>query len=44
MLFLDTGFFKGLIDERDRYHDKALKINDYLENSNECTVINTTVL
>ena len=44
MLFLDSGYFKGLIDSKDRYHKEALKINDYLEKSNECTVINTTVL
>lgn len=44
MIFLDTGYFKGLMDCKDVHHDAALKINEYLEESNETTVINTTVL
>lgn len=44
MIFLDTGYFKGLMDSKDNHHDEALKIEDYLNKSNETTVINTTVL
>lgn len=44
MIFLDTGYFKGLIDEKDVHHETALNIKDYLNYSNETTVINTTVL
>lgn len=32
------------MDKKDMHHDEALKIEDYLDNSNEKTVINTTVL
>jgi predicted nucleic acid-binding protein len=44
MIFLDTGYFKGLMDSRDAHHKDALNIRDYLDESNETTVINTTVL
>ena len=44
MIFLDTGYFKGILDSKDNHHKEALKIEDYLKNSNETTVINTTVL
>ena len=44
MIFLDTGYFKGLFDKKDAHHANALKIKDYLDDSNETTVINTTVL
>ena len=45
MIFLDTGYFKGLMDKKDKNHKNALKIRDYLDNyNNETTVINTTVL
>lgn len=44
MYFLDTGYFKGLMDINDIHHETALKIADFLKDSNECTVINTTVL
>ncbi|WP_298499585.1 type II toxin-antitoxin system VapC family toxin [uncultured Methanobrevibacter sp.] len=43
MIFLDTGYFKGLLDKKDRHHKDAL-INEFLVDSNETTVINTTVL
>lgn len=44
MIFLDTGYFKGLYDKNDLHHKNALEIKDFLDNSNETTVINTTVL
>ena len=44
MYFLDTCYFKGLMDSKDKNHKDALKIEDYLIDSNEKTVINTTVL
>ncbi len=44
MFFLDTGYFKGVMDEKDKHHNDSLKIKKYLEDSNETTVINTTVL
>lgn len=44
MYFLDTGYFKGLMDEKDIHHETALRIKDFLKDSNESTVINTTVL
>lgn len=44
MLFLDTGFFKGMMDDKDIHHKEALEIKEYIENSKEHTVINTTVL
>ncbi len=44
MIFLDSSYFKALNDIKDYYHDESLKIKNYLTNSNETTVINTTVL
>lgn len=44
MYFLDTGYFKGLMDSKDKNHNNALKIEEWLINSHEKTVINTTVL
>lgn len=44
MIFLDTCYFKGLMDERDVHHNDALKINDFINDLGEKTVINTTVL
>lgn len=44
MIFLDTGYFKGIMDSKDNNHDAALKIENYLKGSNETTVINTTGL
>ncbi len=44
MIFLDTGYFKGLYDKKDPHHDDALSIKDYINTYNELTVINTTVL
>ena len=44
MIFLDTGYFKGLFDEKDAHHEDALKIDGFLNDLNETTVINTTVL
>lgn len=44
MIFLDTGYFKGLMDKKDIHHQDSLKIKEYLDDSHETTVINTTVL
>ncbi|WP_462315860.1 type II toxin-antitoxin system VapC family toxin [Methanobrevibacter sp.] len=44
MIFLDTGYFIGLMDEKDDNHDDAMEIENYLNYSNEPTVVNTTVL
>lgn len=44
MIFLDSGYFKALKDDTDYNHDESLKIESYLTDSNETTVINTTVL
>lgn len=44
MIFLDTGYFKGLMDNEDPHHKNSLKIKKYLIESNETTVINTTVV
>ena len=44
MYFLDTGYFKGLMDSKDINHEKALAIREIIDDSNERTVINTTVL
>ena len=30
MIFLDTGYFKAIMDNRDIHHDDALKIGDIL--------------
>ena len=44
MIFLDSGYFKALHDDKDPYHNESLKIKDYINEQNEKTVINTTVL
>lgn len=44
MIFLDTGYFKAIMDNRDFHHDDALEIGEYIDEYNETTVINTTVL
>lgn len=44
MIFLDSGYFKGLMNQKDAHHKDSLKIQEYINKSNETTVINTTVL
>lgn len=44
MIFLDSGYFIGLMDEKDNHHDEAMEIRDDLHTLKETTVINTTVL
>lgn len=44
MFFLDTSYFEGLMSSRDVHHNDSLKIQEYIDDSNEKTVINTTVL
>lgn len=44
MIFLDSSYFKGLLYPKDSYHDDALNIKDFLNQSNELTVLKTTVL
>ena len=44
MIFLDSGYFKALDDEKDVHREDSLKIKKYLNECNEKTVINTTVL
>lgn len=44
MIFLDTCYFKALMDDTDLHHDDALRIENYIDDFNENTVINTTVL
>ena len=44
MIFLDTCYFKALIDKRDPYHKTALKIKKYLSDENKETMVNTTVV
>ena len=44
MIFTDTGYYRGLFDIKDRNYNVSLKIKDYIEDLNETTVINTTVL
>lgn len=44
MFIIDTGYFKALMDDRDIHHKEALKINEYLKNKSETTIINTTIL
>lgn len=44
MIFLDTCYFKALMDDADLHHDDALRIENYIDDFNENTVINTTVL
>lgn len=43
MIFLDTSYFVSLMDKMDVYHKNSMEIQDYLNDSNEKTVINTTV-
>ena len=35
MIFIDTGYFKALMDDKDIHHEDSLRIKDYLDNSNE---------
>lgn len=44
MIFTDTGYYIGLLDEKDSHHEESIKIRDKLQEYNETTVINTTVL
>lgn len=44
MIFLDTSYLKGLIDDKDTFHFQALNLKEQISNYNETTVINTTVL
>ena len=44
MIFLDTGYFRAIMDNRDIHHEDALKIEEYIDDYNETTVINMTVL
>lgn len=44
MIFLDTGYFRGLLDSRDAHHNDSLEIKEFIDNFNETTVINSTVL
>lgn len=44
MIFLDSSYLKGLMDVNDSYHQMALGVRDFIEDFNERTVINTTVL
>ena len=43
MYFLDTGFIKALLDEKDAHHDAAVRINNFVEENNIKVMINTTV-
>ena len=44
MIFLDTGYYIGLLDEKDSPHNDSIRIRDEIEGYNETTVINTTVI
>jgi predicted nucleic acid-binding protein len=44
MIFIDTGYYRGLYDKKDQHHKDSMEIKDYIEDLNEKTVINTTVL
>ncbi|MDO5860794.1 type II toxin-antitoxin system VapC family toxin [Methanobrevibacter sp.] len=44
MIFLDSSYLKGLIDVKDTHHQDALIVREIIEDYNEKTVINTTVL
>lgn len=44
MIFLDSGYFIGLMDKKDDNHEDAIKIENYLNYADESTVVNTTVL
>ena len=42
MYFLDTGFIKDLLDEKDAHHDAAVRINNFVEENNIKVMINTS--
>lgn len=44
MIFLDSGYYIGLLDKKDIHHKDCIQIRDNLAKSHETTVINTTVL
>ena len=44
MIFLDTCYFENLMNTGEPNHRISLEIQDYINDSNELTVINTTVL
>ena len=44
MIFADKELFKALSDKNNPNHDESIKIQNFLANSNESTVINTTVI
>ena len=44
MIFLDTGYFHGLMDKKEIHHEDSMKIRNQLNELNETTVINTTVM
>lgn len=44
MIFLDSSYLKGLIDVKDTRHRDALGVRESIDDFNEKTVINTTVL
>lgn len=44
MIFLDSSYLKGLINVDDSYHQDALCVSDFIDDLNEMTVINTTVI
>jgi predicted nucleic acid-binding protein len=44
MIFLDTGYYIALLNNRDPHHVDSLRIKECLDELNEATVINTTVL
>ena len=44
MIFLDSSYLKGLINADDSFHQKALSVSDFIDDLNEMTVINTTVI
>lgn len=44
MIFIDSGYLIGLMDTKDSHHVDSLKIREFLDDLNEPTVINTTVL
>ena len=44
MIFLDTCYLISLIDKKEPHHVDSLEIQEYLLNTNEKTIINTTVL
>lgn len=44
MIFLDTGYYIWLLDEKDSHHNDSIRIRDEIEGYNETTVINTIVI